>query len=186
MVEKGLKNLFWGFIFIMLSFRIQGFDILPDIVGFLFFASGFSILSSNSDYFRMAAKYNIPTAILSVFSIYQAPAQGEGINFGVLGIFSIPVVIISVALNLLVVYYLFMGIKDMAMTKEQSDLATESNAKWNEYKFLQIAALLSFIIIFIPPLAIAYVFVLFVVSISLTIRITGFLKRCSESLSELS
>ncbi|NLD50357.1 MAG: hypothetical protein GX660_24725 [Clostridiaceae bacterium] len=182
MVERGLNKLFWGFVFIMIGFRIQGFDILPDTVGFLLFASGFSSLSSNSDYFNKASKYNIPMIILSIFSIYQEPAHGEGVHFGVLGILSIPLVIVTVVLNLLVVYYLFMGIKDMAMKKEQSDIAFESEAKWNEYKMLQIAILLSFIMIFLPPLAIAYIFVLFIVSIGITIRITGFVRRCSQRL----
>lgn len=183
MVESGLNKLYWGFIFVMLGLRVQGFDILPDIVGFLFFASGFSELSSRSSYFSLAAKYNVPMIILSLFSIYQAPAQGGEIQLGPLGIWGIPLAIASVLLNLLVVYNLFMGIKDMAKTAEQPDLVIESDEKWNKYKLLQIAALFSFILIFIPPLAIVYIIVLFIVSIIFVISILSFLKRCSESLN---
>ncbi len=180
MVEKGLNKLFLGFIFIMLGFRIQGFDILPDIVGFLFFASGFSNLSPHSDYFIKAAKYNIPMVILSIFSLYQDLSHGEGLNLGLLGI---PLSIISFVVCLLVVYYLFMGVKDMAIKKEQLDIALESNEKWNEYVILQIAVLLTFIMLFIPALAFIHIFLILIISIIFTIRITGFLKKCSQTLS---
>lgn len=180
---SGLNKLYWGFLFIMISFRIQGFDILPDIVGYLFFASGFNNLASSSTYFITASKYNIPMIILSIFSIYQSPVQGGGIQLGSLGIFSIPLAIVSFVLNLLVVYNLFMGIKDIAQKQEQFGLVKESDERWNQYKILQIAILFSLILIFIPPLAFVYIIVLFIVSIIITLSILGFLKRCRENLS---
>ena len=183
MNESGFNKLYWGFLFIMLSFRIQGFDIFPNIVGYLFFASGFRQLISSNEYFRIAAKYNFPMIILSILTIYQAPAQNGGINLGLLGIFSIPIAIASFVLNLLVVYNLFMGIKDMAKKREQSNLVIESDEKWNQYKLLQIASVCSFIFIFIPLLGVLYIIAILVISIILTISILGFIKRCSESLS---
>ncbi|MBU3143842.1 hypothetical protein [Clostridium sp. CF012] len=183
MNESGFNKLYWGFLFIMLSFRIQGFDILPNIVGYLFFASGFSQLISSSNYFNIAAKYNIPMIVLSIFTIYEAPAQSGGINLGLLGIFSIPIAIASFVLSLLVVYNLFMGIKDMAKNQEQSDLVLESEEKWNQYKLIQIAAVCSFIFIFIPLLGVLYIITILVISVIITIGILGFIKRCTERLS---
>jgi hypothetical protein len=182
MNESGFNKLYWGFIFIMFGFRIQGFDILPDIVGYLFFASAFSDFTSSSTYFKEAAKYNIPMIILSVFSIYQRPAQGVGIHLGTFGIFSIAIAIAMFVLNLLVVYNIFMGIKDMAKKQEQSGLVIESEEKWNQYKLLQIAFLCSFILVFMPLLGIVYIFVMFVITIIIAVGILGFLKRCGESL----
>lgn len=183
MNESGFKKLFWGFLLIMLGFKIQGFDILPNIVGYLLFASAFSNLNSNSMYFSIAAKYNIPMIILSVFSIYERPVQGSGVQFGLLGIFTIPIAIASIVLNLLVVYNLFMGIRDMAKERDQSDLVNDSDKMWNQYKMLQIAILCSFILIFIPLLGVVYIMVVFVASIIVTISILGFLNRCSASLN---
>lgn len=182
---RGLNKLFWGFFFIMLNFRILGFDILPDIVGYIFFASGISELISNSDFFNKAAKYNVPMLILSILSIYQPPAQSGGISLGLLGIFSIPIAIASFVINLLLVYSIFMGIKEMAEKLGQYDLMEESGKRWNQYKVLQLALLLAFILIFIPPLALIYVFVLFIASFIVAIGILGFLKRCSENLNIL-
>lgn len=185
MNESGFNKLYWGFLFTMLSFRIQGFDILPDVVGYLFFASGFSSLISSSNYFSIAAKYNIPMVILSLFSFYQAPVQGGGIHLGPLGILSIPFAITCFVLNLLIVYNLFMGIKDMAEKQEQSDIMIESDEKWNQFKLLQIAAIFSFILIFIPLLGIVYIIVILIVTIIITLGILGFLKRCNERLYTL-
>ncbi|MDF2593585.1 MAG: hypothetical protein K0S75_3051 [Clostridia bacterium] len=186
MNNSGFNKLFWGFLFIMFNFRIQGFDILPDVVGYLFLASGFSELLSNSNYFSIAAKYNVPMIVLSLFSIYQSPAQGSGIHLGLFGIFGIPIVIASFILNLLVIYHLFMGTKDMAEQQEQPDLAQEADKRWNQYKLLQFAFLFSFILIFIPPLAFLYIIVFFIISIIITIAILGFLRRCSERLNILT
>ena len=186
MNESGFNKLYWGFIFIMFGFRIQGFDILPDIVGYLFFASAFSDLASSSTYFKEASQYNIPMIIQSAFSIYQRPAQGVGIHLGTFGIFSIAIAIAMFVLNLLVVYNLFMGIKDMAKKQEQVALVNESDERWNQYKMLQIAFLCSFILIFIPLLGMVYIIGIFVATIIITIGILGFLKKCSEKLNILS
>ncbi len=185
MNENGFGKLYWGFLFIMISFRIQGFDILPDIVGYLLFASGFSSLASRSAYFGTAAKYNIFMAILSVFSLYQFPAQNQGqvVNFGPLGILSIPLTIASFILNLLVVYNLFMGIKEIAEKSGQTDLAQESMDRWREYKILQIAVISSFILIFIPAIAIIFVIVLLIMSIIIAVSIMSFIKKCGERLA---
>lgn len=185
MIEKGLNKLYWGFLFIMLSFKIQGFDILPDIIGYLFFASGFIDLASSSAYFNEASKYNIPMIVLSIFSVYERPVQGGGIHLGAFGVFGIPIAIAAVVLNLLVVYNLFMGIKDMAKKKGQAEIVNEADKRWEQYKLLKIAAVFSYLIIFIPPLAVVYITVIFVITVILTIVILGFIKRCSAGLREL-
>lgn len=182
MNKSGLDKLFWGFFFIMLNFRIQGFDILPDLVGYIFFAVGINNLISSSEYFEKAAKYNIPMLIFSLLSLYQVPVQGGSINFGILGVFGIPIIIASFILNLLLVYNIFMGIREISEKSGQNDLMEESDTMWNKYKMLQIAFICSFIFIFIPPLALIYILVLFIASIIVTISILGFLKRCSENL----
>lgn len=178
MINDGIRKFYWGFLFIMLSFRIQGFDILPDIVGYLFLASGFRALSEESTFFSKAAKYNIPMIILSIFSIYQRPAQGGGIDFGPMGLWSILFAIAGFIFNLLVVYNLFMGIREMAEKRGQYEIMEEAGNKWGQYKMLQIAVLFSFVLILIPPIAIVYFIVLFIISIILAVSILGFLKRC--------
>jgi len=179
MNKSGFDKLYWGFLFIMIDFRIQGFDILPDIIGYILFAVGFNRLSESSSYFKKAASFNIIMIIVSVFSIYEQPAQGGGIHFNPLGVI---IGIASLLLGLIIVYHLFMGIKEMATRQERTDLYDEAEKRWTQYLFLQLAALLAFVFIFIPPLAIVLIIALLVISIIITVTIMGFLKRCGEYL----
>lgn len=51
---RGFSKLFWGFLIILLDFRIQGFDILPDIIGYLMIYSGLTQLIYLSEHFKYA------------------------------------------------------------------------------------------------------------------------------------
>lgn len=179
MIEKGFNQLYWGFLFTMLDFRIQGFDVLPDFVGYLLFASGFEILAANSMYFKKASKLNIPMIILSIFTIYERPKQEPGINIDLLG--SI-VGIVSLILGLLIIYYLFAGVKEMSVNVHQ-DIYEEADIRWRQYLMLQIAVMLGFVIIFIPFLNFLYIIGLLAASVVLMFVIMGFMKRCGEQLA---
>ncbi|HEY5586250.1 MAG TPA: hypothetical protein VIK78_17375 [Ruminiclostridium sp.] len=185
MNERGFSKLYWGFLFIMLDFKIQGVDILPDIIGYILFAVGLSMLAGNSMNFKKAGNFNIPMIIISIFSIYEKPAQGGGIQFGPFGILGIPITIAILVLSLLVVYYIFMGIKDMAQIQGQSDIYEEADNRWRQFLLLQLAILPAFILIFIPPLAIIYIIVMLIVSIVMTIIIMQFMRKCGESLGRI-
>lgn len=185
MNETGLKRLFWGFLFILLNFKIGGFDIFPDIVGYLFLAFGLSALAENSYYFTKASKLNIPLMILSLFTIYERPVQAGTASLGLLGWLSLPLAIVMFIINLMMVYNVFLGISDMASKHGQHELSMESDKMWRQYVGLQVAFLVTFVLIFIPPLAFIYLIGLFIAAIVITINILGFLKRCSENLSML-
>ena len=114
---------------------------------------------------------------------YQKPIQVDGIYLGVVGILSILIAIVALVLKLLVVYNLFMFIKDMARELNQLDLVIESNVRWNQFMMLQIATLFSLILILIPTIAVVYGIVLLIISIIITIVVLGYLKRCDENLS---
>lgn len=184
--EDGFKKLFWGFLFIMIDFRIMGFDILPDVVGYIFFALGLTALISNSAYFSKARSVNIPMIILSLFSIYQRQAQNNGFSaqlfVGYSSILGIFFAIASIVLDLLTVYYIFMGIKDMADKCEQIEIFSEADRRWNQYLLLTIAIIFVFVLIFIPPLALIYVIGLLVANIVLAIKIMQFMNKCGKAL----
>lgn len=182
MYRDGLNKIFWGLLFAMLDFRIQGFDILPDIVGYILFAVGFSVLAAGSEYFSKAGKFNIPLMILSVFSLYENPAQGTGVQIGTLSVLAIVLGIAVIVLNLLVVYNLFMGIKELAYQQGRYDLSDEAQSRWKQYLTLQIATLFTFILIFIPLLGAIFVLLMVFISLIWMISIISFIKRCSENL----
>ncbi len=182
MYQDGFNKLYWGFLFIMIDFRLQGVDVLPDIVGYILFAVGFGILAAGSEYFDRARNLNIPMIILSIFSIYEKPVQGGGIQFGSFGIWGVLIGIAATVLNLLVIYNLFMGIKNMADQQGKMDLSIEAEKRWSQYLGLQIAAIFTFILILVPAVAFIWVIVLFIAAIILTVAIMRFIKSCGESL----
>lgn len=182
MYRDGLNKVFWGFLFTVLDFRIQGFDILPDIIGYILFALGFSALAAGSEYFSKAGKFNIPLLILSIFSVYERPAQGTGVQVGILGPLGIVLGIAVIVLNLLVIYNLFMGIRELAHQRGRYDLSNEAESRWKQYLTLQIAILFTFILIFIPLLGAIFALLMVAVSLIWMITIIGFIKRCSDNL----
>jgi hypothetical protein len=183
MNQSGFTKLYWGFLFILIDFRISGFDVLPNFIGYILFAVGFSILAQNSIYFVKARNFNIPMIILSLFSFYQEPAHESGINFGRLGFLSIPVSLAAIALSILTIYNLFMGIKDMAVIRSQMDLYTEADTRWKQFLFLQLAFILVFVFILIPGLALVYIILMYIISIAITVLIMKFMKYCGERLN---
>jgi hypothetical protein len=85
-------------------------------------------------------------------------------------------------LSLLVVYNLFMGIKEMSIAPGRVDIFEDADIRWRQFLALQMAAMLAFVLIFVPPLAIIFIVVMFIVSIVLTFRIMRFMKMCGECL----
>lgn len=182
MNKSGFDKLYWGFLFVMIDFKIQGFDILPDIVGYILFAIGFSILAERSTYFKKSATFNIPMIILSILSIYEQPSKGSGIQLGQFGLLSIPIAIAGLVFSLLVVYNLFLGIKEMAETQGQMDIYSEADNRWRQFLMLQLVALLAIVLIFIPPLALIFIVGMLIASIALTVVIMKLMQKCGEYL----
>lgn len=181
-VENGFSKLSWGFFFVMIDFRLQGIDIFPDIIGYILFAIGFNILLDHSEYFKKAGTLNIVMLVLSIFSIYEKPAQAAGINFGSLIPLSILFSIVVIIIGLLSIYNLFMGIKEMAEKQGQREMYDEADKRWVQYFLLQLSGIFAFILILIPPLAMIYVFTILIITVIFTIILMGFMKRCGDSL----
>ncbi len=181
MIENGFNKLSWGFLFIMLDFKICGFDIFPDVIGFILFAMAFSQLKEHSQHFSKASTLNIFTIILSIFSIYEVKNNNSGITFGILGPFGILVGLASLILTLYVIYNLFMGMKEMLNNHDKHLLAEEAYNRWNQYKELTIATILAFIVIFIPVINILYVLAIFIFGIVFLVKTMKYLSSCKDS-----
>lgn len=184
LINRAFRNFYWGFLFVMVDFRLNGFDVLPDIIGYILFVAGLNLLwETHQQIFTKARTYHIIMAFLSVFSIYERPNQNmEGIHFGPLG-FLIGIVILI--FSLLAIYHLFMSIKEFAQELSAPDISAEAEERWKQFLYFQIAAFAAFLLILIPPIAFVYIIVMLVVSIILTIRFMGFMNRCGERLGSL-
>lgn len=185
MTERAFKYFCWGFAFVMLDFRLNGLDILPDIVGYAFFIAGLNLLIERNDWFQKSRTFNIVMLILSVFTIYERQAENTGglnINIDLLGLL---VGILSLIFSLLAMYNLFMGIKQMADEHNYSDLSAESERRWKQFIVIQLAGYGAFLLIFIPILAVLYIFALLIFAILLTVKFMSFMTRCGSRFNDI-
>ncbi len=142
------------------------------------------MLAVNSTFFKKAENFNYIMVIVSIFYIYEKPTPGggvSGIHFDLLGIL---LGLVSLVIGLIVVYHLFMGIKDMASRQEKAEIYDEAGKRWTQYLMLQLAVVVLFLLIFIPPLAIVFIVVLLVVSIVITVSIMKFMRKCGNNLHD--
>ncbi|HHY82823.1 MAG TPA: hypothetical protein GX505_09120 [Clostridiales bacterium] len=185
MAQRAFRNFYWGFLFVMIDFRINGFDILPDLIGYAFFVAGLNLLLERNNHFSQARTFNIIMLILSIFSIYERPAENTGgfnIHIDFIGLLT---GIAALIFSLLAMYHLFMGIKQLAEEYDASDISAESEQRWKQFLYLQLAGFGVFLLILLPPLALVYLIVMLVISIALTVKFMGFMTRCGNRFSEI-
>lgn len=73
MYKLAYARLFWGLVLIIFSFRIQGFDILPDVVGYLLIAIALLELSRQHGAYGKGIPYAWLMMILSLIGLFQTP-----------------------------------------------------------------------------------------------------------------
>ena len=186
MNRAAFQKLFWGFLLIMLDFRIQGIDVLPDVIGYYFFYSGMLMLSGESEHFQKGSSYAIIMMILSVFSLYEAPASGgnlvgPSITFSPLYFL---LTIASVVLGLLTAFHLFRGIQEMAMGRNLPGIEAEAGTRWTQLLLINLATLLVMVLVILPFLFVLGVLALFIVVLIYTVKVLQFIQRCSEYMED--
>jgi hypothetical protein len=184
MVEKALNKFCWGFFFILLGFRIQGFDIFPDIVGYILFAMGFNALGTYSEHFEKAKVFNYIMIFLSIFSIYERPQQ-QGtavIQANIPDWVTILVGIAGTVITLIVVFHIFAGIIEMATKQRKPEIVEQADKKWTQFIVIQVAILGLFVFMIVPAFAMIYMLCLVVVVIAYTLTLMAFMKKCGMEL----
>lgn len=146
----GFNKIFWGIILVLLDIRIQGFDILPDFIGYWIIYKGLKELVYLNSYFEKALKYVLPLALISVFDFYQIQILIEQNSFNPLEtIFSILGIIITI-LNLLMFYNICTGISHAAQQRENPELAQKATSRWMLYLYTQIAGIVLTLLFLCP------------------------------------
>lgn len=167
----------------MFDFRIQGLDILPNFIGYLFMRSGLRNLSSYSSEFGNASKYSIPLVILSLFSLYQiqTPVGYVTINPIFLGLFAVGM--ITTVLDLLLVYHLCLGIIDLAKEQFNNTLQELANNRWKYYLICKVIFTIWFPLGVVAPFLLAIGFIpMFIMSIVVLGLMMALMKKAQGSL----
>jgi len=167
----------------MFDFRINGFDLLPDFIGYLLIFLGLSALVNLNEKFNKAKILSLPLIVISVLDIYQSPVQ---LNSGLLEpkamILSI-VGIISIILNILMIYNICIGIEEKAKESGNFVLGTLARSRWNLYLIFQIILLVMFVCNFVLKLTSALlVLPLFVFSVIVYIMMLNLITEAEKQI----
>ncbi|QOX64940.1 hypothetical protein FRZ06_17100 [Anoxybacterium hadale] len=144
---SGLKLVFWGLILTAINVRIQGFDIVPDPIGYIMAIIGLGRVTVYDSHFENAKKFALILLVLSLINVYQAPATdsvGSAGAFGestasVLfsaGIFgSVPLLamvflLMGFACSIFFAYYICMGLKNLLSAVGDQTLAGLCDERW--------------------------------------------------------
>lgn len=139
-------DLLWTAYIFLFDVRIMGFDVLPDVIGYVLMVIGLRRLASLNKHLATAAKIVPVAALVSLADFYQPPAKGApmfafgGPTFKTpIGASLIVAGVILIALNLLVVYHAVAGIIQLARSRKDNEVIEAAEARWGEYKALHIA-----------------------------------------------
>ena len=138
-------QLLWsGYVFLF-DLRVRGFDILPDVLGYLLITAGLRRLSHLNDHFAKAARLAPIAALVSLADIYEPVRSGAGVLTLTGPSFRTPVGaaltvagIALLALNLLMAWHLIAGIAQLASERGEDEISERTATLWPEYKGLHI------------------------------------------------
>jgi len=176
--RMGFRRLFWGVLFLF-TFRINGFDILPDVIGYLFIAVGLNDLHSRSRTFATGRTLAFVAAVLAIFTVIQSPQPGLFISTLNLGL---------LVVELLLFFQICTGISELARSRNEHALADTAMSRWRWFLGLNLVALaLTLFGVFIPVLVLS---ILPVFLIALTIAMfvilalmMGLMSRADQALN---
>ncbi len=178
---SGFSKLFWGFLFFF-DFRLQGVDVLPDFIGYLFFYAGLSALATKSLHFVEANKYTIPLVVLSLFDIYQVQQPIDSFHFSAFNFAIMLIGLIGLVLDLLVVFHITSGIGELAQKNDDFDLKNKALTRWKYYLFIKLASYFTIFLVFIVPnLLIMLIIPIFIIGVIVFILMMMLMKQADET-----
>lgn len=174
----GYDELFWGLLFFF-DLRINGFDILPNFIGYILIYNGLKKLSDRNVNFKSAKSIAFPLIFLSIPGIYQIQTSAYAAFSSPSIIFSAAIGIILTILNIILIYRICMGIAEEAGKRMNSELEAKAILRWKLYMTYCITFTLLF---FIPILLVVLFIPLFIFCVIVLILLMSLMKEASNSL----
>ncbi|MFZ2413638.1 MAG: hypothetical protein WAW16_05400 [Candidatus Cryosericum sp.] len=144
-MASAFQLMWFGYIFLF-DLRIRGFDILPDVLGYLLITAGLRRLSHLNEHFARAARLAPIAALISLADIYEPAKIGAGVLTLTGPSFRTPIGavltiagIVLIAVNLLMTHQLIAGIAQLASKQKEDDVVERTTTLWPEYMGLHIA-----------------------------------------------
>ncbi|MBE9913135.1 hypothetical protein G8C92_03660 [Paenibacillus donghaensis] len=155
----GFLHLFWGFLF-LIDIRINGFDVLPDVIGYVLFFVGFLKLEGKSEHFRKAKNMSVILIFFSALMLIFTwmPPQSWLFYF-----------LFNVVLYFLKLYLIFQmcnGISELTGRKGFHAFQTKAIQRWRWYFVIATATFIVVLVApFVPLLAVFLAIMLILASI---------------------
>jgi len=128
----GINRIFIGGLFIFLSFRFNGFDVIPDFVGYIFILSGLNALEEYSPLFKKAKILAAISFLLSFSSIYQVTYPlGETPRW--LYFYTPTVGLATMLLHIALHYYIIYGIIALAESAGKENIQYNGRITFKVY-----------------------------------------------------
>lgn len=145
---SGLRLAFWGIIFTAINIRIQGFDIVPDVIGYIMVIIGLGRIEKYEEKFSSAKKIAYVLAVLSLTNIVQPQAQSSPVTYSA-GVFGgIPwlatlLMIVGILASIYFAYFMCMGMKTLLIRVGDHTLAGICDDRWKLILAAEVGLLVS-------------------------------------------
>lgn len=134
MYVPAYKQLFWGFLIVIVNIRIHEFDLLVDFIGYALLSSGLRKLSSVHPGYTKARSYSFILLFLSLFSVVQIDSGINGsLVFRPQQIFWLIGGELLSLLQFFLLYWICMAMIATAQRKSLSLFALQIRKRWNYY-----------------------------------------------------
>ena len=137
-----------------MDFRIQGLNLLPDLVGYVLIFSGLGHVQKHieSEYFSTAETITKPFIALSainIYNFYQPPQDQWG---QMMWEHQIPLMVLVTIINsilvIMLVYHICKGISSLADNSGNTSLQQKASSRWLMFMVMQVCVLMVVLITF--------------------------------------
>lgn len=175
-------KLFWGFLIAFIDIRINGFDLLIDLAGYLLVVVGLAQLATRNRNFARARVYASVLLALSVLDLFTRGEAGSKILlFGSEGA-TMAFFVLLLVVNLMLIYLICKGIAEMATAANAPDLADLAMSRWAVFLITFIASNVLIIVASADADLGLLAFVSIIASLVASILIAGLLRRADKAL----
>ena len=194
MYRRGFLFLMWGFLFVLFDLHIQTVNLLPDFIGYILCIIGLSDLRQTSDFFNRAYYWSFVLLILSLPKVlgvnFSVTTTNPGMTLsrapmlaGIAGL-AMLLFIVNFVLQLLWVFWILQGIKELASQRGNFALEDAADFRWKLYAASVVYNLIVMLVAFaITPLVVPFILIGFVLGMIVTIVFMTLMYRCANELS---
>lgn len=143
MYKPDYNRLFWGFLLVIFNFRIQGFDILPDVIGYILIIKALQGLAHQHEDYGKGISFAVMLAVLSLVNVYQAQTgiqSSKPVSF--LDYALLLLGQIGLILELFLVYWILRAMTELANETSNFLLHDQAKLRWKLNLWLTVIMLL--------------------------------------------